>query len=283
MDDGEVDRFAIERYLPTSRTELIMVQEWNSGPLWRLFVWHSSFWEHWFLRKFPIASVLFMASIAMSHQKLHLELVINGRRVLANTQWRERVFGFVTRSFQCVYAVGKVIPTLGLRSLWMQQKRSVKNQMRRRAFNLIMSLVPRILGSVGALDVTSGRSLFPCRKWFSHVVWSLNGWLLRIMCFDPVAGAQDSERRFAMRSTLEPMTSTMNASIPSWSMEGVSRNKNPLTQAVSLLLMSWPRSINPGFCRKRCKRISKISGGERFSGSTKGNRSLISIHEREAE
>ena len=53
---------------------------------------------------------------------------------------------------------------VGLRSLWMQQKRSVKNQMRRRAFNLIMSLVPRILGSVGALDVTSGRSLFPCRK-----------------------------------------------------------------------------------------------------------------------
>ena len=98
-----------------------------------------------------------------------------------------------------------------------------------------------------------------------------------------ISCVQDSERKLVIRSTLEPMTSTTKASLASWSMAGVSRNKNAFTQAVSLLLISWPRSIKPGFFRKRCRSISNTSWDERSSGSMKGKFSLMSIKEMEAE
>lgn len=102
-----------------------------------------------------------MVSTAMSRQRLHLGHVINGQRVLVNTQSRERGSGPVTRSLQRVYAVRKVITTWGPRFLSRKQRRSVKALMIPMASMSTVFRRLRIRGSVGGLDATSGRSRFP--------------------------------------------------------------------------------------------------------------------------
>ena len=49
---------------------------------------------------------------------------------------------------------------LGLRSLWMEQRRSVNALMIRRVFISIVSPNQRIRGSGGGLDAINGRSTF---------------------------------------------------------------------------------------------------------------------------
>ena len=60
----------------------------------------SSFWQLWFLRKLSITSGIFKVSTTMGLQRLCLGPVINGQRMLENTQWREQGDGPVTCSLQ---------------------------------------------------------------------------------------------------------------------------------------------------------------------------------------
>ena len=85
----------------------------------------SFFWQLWFLRKFPITSILFKVSTAMSLQRLLLGPVVNGQRVLENSQWREQVLWTSCSQSLAFYDVRKVITIWGLRSFLMEKMRSV--------------------------------------------------------------------------------------------------------------------------------------------------------------